>query len=548
MTLPKPAASTWMAISLALAYVVAFWSDPIGPGVWSPLGPDMLHGDSKSFFLSSSSLRYRTLGYPFFVETVRIVFGTVEAAPRVQLVVMAASVVFMGWAVGRAASRGVADGRRAARTGAARSVFGGRRRTAAGKAARRLGDPWTVAVVALALAVSAAPRFHAYVLSEALFVPLACVATGFFALFLACPTSWRGGALSASTGLAAVARPSALFFVAAWPVALWLVWDRCKGRRWRLAVASVAPMLALLLAEDFGRQFVRNAAPSTQVEIMNRRLFAKASMTISEPVLPERIRKDAALANFVADSRASAAPLRELLQRAPDWRIRAVVLRQSEAAIEMPRYWRETRWRVADLAETRNVSGEALLGELALAMLLSRPGGWAADAFVQWRALWFLYSINDAGLAARYASLVEGLEGDPAFVEADLIAPAAVRPEPVPVVLASRLGAMASFLASVAIVVLCAAERLRRAPRERNADLMIGAVASVMVHAHMAGTSFLAQAVLRFAVATWPLQAVYCACMARWAVNRLAGRLRRQLPVRASSSVDAASTRRKSSA
>ena len=535
MTLAKPAASSWIAIALALAYVVAFWSDPIGPHVWSPLGPDMLHGNSQSFFLSSSSLRYRTLGYPFFVEAVRVVFGTVEAVPRVQLVVMAASVVFMGWAVGRAASRGGTEGERT-RPEAGRSVpppprggsiSKGWWRADPGNAARRRGDPWTVAVVALVLAASAAPRFHAYVLSEALFVPFACVATGFLALFFAHPSSWRAGTFSAFMGLAAVARPSALFFVAAWPLALWLVWDRCKGRRWRTAVAFAAPMAALLVAEDFGRKFVPNASSATQVEIMNRRLFAKANMTISEPVLPERIREDAALADFVADSRASAAPLRQLLQRAPDWRIRAVVLRQAEAAIEMPRYWRETRWRVVDLAETRDAGGEALLGELALAMLLSRPGGWLADAFLQWRALWFLYSINDAALAARYASLVEGLEDDPVFVEADLIAPPAVRPEPAAVVLASRLGAMASFLASVAIVVLCAAERLRRSPDERSADLMAGAVASVMVHAHMVGTAFLAQAVLRFAIATWPLQAVYCTCMARWAVARLADRLRR---------------------
>ncbi len=522
MTLTKPAASSWIAVALALAYVVAFWSDPIGPHVWSPLGWDMLHGDSQAFFLSSPRLRYVPLGYPFFVEAVRVVFGTVEAVQRVQLVLMAASVVFMGWAVVRAASRGG--------TGASGGGGGHLQRTVAGRpgdAARRRGDPWTVAVVALVLAASAVPRFHAYVLSEALFVPFVCVATGFLALFFACPSSWRAGVFSVSMGLAAVARPSALFFVAAPPLALWLAWGRCKGRRWRTAVAFAAPMAALLLAEDFGRQFVPNASSATQVGIMNVRLFAKANMTISEPVLPERIRKDAALADFVADSRASAAPLRQLLQRAPDWRIRAVVLRQSGGAIEYSRYWRETRRRAAGLAETRSTSRDALLGELALAMLLSGPGGWMADAFLQWRSLWFLYSINDADLAARYASLVEGLEHDPVFVEADLIAPAAVRPEPAAVVLASRMAAMASFLASVAIVVLCVAERVRRAPEERSADLMAGAVASVMVHAHMVGTALLAQAILRYTVATWPLQAVYCTCMARWAVARLAGRLRR---------------------
>ncbi len=246
MTLAKPAASSWIAVALALAYVVAFWSDPIGPHVWSPLGPDMLHGDSKSFFLSSSSLRHRTLGYPFFVEAVRVVFGTVEAVPKVQLVVMAASVVFLGWAVGRATSRG---GTGASASGGTRpatfSGGGGGGRTGAGNRAWRRDDSWAVAVVALVLAASAAPRFHAYVLSEALFVPFACVATGLLALFLARPSAWRAVAFSASMGLAATARPSALFFVAAWPLVLWLAWDRCKGRRWRVAVASAAPLLAL---------------------------------------------------------------------------------------------------------------------------------------------------------------------------------------------------------------------------------------------------------------------------------------------------------------
>lgn len=463
----------------------------------------MLHGDSRSYFLSSSALRYRTLAYPLFMETVRAAFGTLAAVPKSQLLVAAASVVFIGWAAPRALA------------GDNLAVRG-----APGGGASRADQAWSAALVALVLVASGVPRFHAYVLSEALFVPLLCVAAGFLVLWSARPAPWSAAAWAATIGLAAAVRPSAMFFAAAWPFMLWLAWDRCKGRRLRMAAAVAAPLIIVVAVENASRSFFENASGATQAGIMHRRIFSKAVMMKAEPLLPDWVERDAPLADLARDARASAAPLRRLVQRAPDWRIRAVVLRNAEAAGEMARYRRELRWRADDLAETRGTTGEALLGELGRAMLLSRPGEWAANAALHWRALWFLYSLNDAGSAARYAALVDGLEDDRAYLEAGLVAPAAVRPEPSPVVLAGRAGALAAFLASVAAVLLAVAERLRREPGRRDPGLAAAAVSSVMVHGYMIGTAVVAQVHLRYVAAIWPLQAVCCVLLLRWAVRR----------------------------
>ncbi len=454
----------------------------------------MLHGDSPSYFPSSSAIRYRTLGYPAFLQAVLIVTQTLEAVPRIQVLLLAASVVFMGWAVGRA--------------------LGGR-------------PAWTVALVVIVLGLSTVPRFHAYVLSEGLFVPLSCVVAGLLVLFLAKPTPWLATGLASALGIAVTVRPSGLFFAVAGPFVLWLVWDRCKGTRWRITVAAALPMIVIVAAEQVGRGFVENASRGTPAGAMHRRIFSKAVMIKSEPVLPGRVQRDAPLAAFVAEARASAAPLRDLVQRSPDWRIRAVLLRNAEAAGEFPRYWREIGWRAADLGEVRGKTGEALVGELGRTMLLSRPDEWAANAILHWRALWFLYSINDAGLTARHASLVEGMEHDPVFQEAAVVAPVAVRPEAPWIVFGGRLGALASLLASAAAVVLCVAERFRLEPRRRDAGLAAAAATSLMAHCYMFGIAVVAHAHLRYAVAIWPLQAVYCTLVARWAACRWTDRRRR---------------------
>ena len=137
---------------MAAAYVAWFWSNPIGGGAWSPFGDDPMYGDAIGYIHFN---RYRTAGYPVFLDLVAAVFGSVEAAPRVQLALAAASVWLLAWSAARAAAA-----------------------------------PGLAPALALVLfAVSSATRFHAYILSEALFVPLLCVMAGLLALAAARPAA-----------------------------------------------------------------------------------------------------------------------------------------------------------------------------------------------------------------------------------------------------------------------------------------------------------------------------------------------------------------------
>ena len=159
----------WLAAAsvLALGYAALSWWNPVGAGGWAPFGPSMATPDSASYLRLDADPR-TWAGYPAFLALVVGLFGTPEAVPPIQAAITAASALFLARA-----------------------------------AARVSGAPLLAPVAALAvLAPSAASRFDAYLLSEALFVPLLVAALGCAALAAARPTAARFAAGAACAALA----------------------------------------------------------------------------------------------------------------------------------------------------------------------------------------------------------------------------------------------------------------------------------------------------------------------------------------------------------
>ena len=480
------AALSWGPAALAAGYAVVFWLAPDpGGAAWRVLaGPlEPMQADSRSFIAFDPR---RTAGYPLFLDLVAAVFGSVAAAPKVQLALAAASAWFLGWSFARA-----------------------------------MGAPWLAAVlVPAALAASAAARFHAYILSEALFVPLSCAMAGFLALAAARPTARAAFAAALACGLAAAVRPSGAALLAVWPLLLWFVWGRIAGRRARFAAAIAAP-LALCAAAEWAAWRAAHPDAPARPTVAGRLLFAKSLLVEPEPPPPA----DAELAAFIAEARSAAAPFRVLAAGAPDWRARTILLERGQFLLWEPIYARLFRERAKALAARRGTVPDRLLGAAALRGLLAAPGEWAANAWVHYRGLWTQYSIAGPDFARRSGAWVARLDDLPA-VRAALPEDRTGRRRPAPRWAAALNGAATSvsFLASLAALAAAALRRLRSGAGGLDPGLAAAALAALAVHASFALLALVNYAHLRYAAAAWPLQAAYCAALAalalRWARRR----------------------------
>ena len=472
---------------MAAAYVAWFWSNPIGGGAWSPLGDDPMHGDAIGYIRFN---RYRTAGYPVFLDLVAAVFGSVEAAPRVQLALAAASVWFLAWSAARAA------------------------------AAPRLAP-----ALALALfAASSAARFHAYILTEALFVPLLCVMAGFLALAVARPVPGAAGAAALACGLAIAVRPAGIGLLAVWPALLWLAWGRLAGRRLRFAAAIAAPLAACALAEAAAWRAAHPALVE-RPNLAGRMLFAKAHMT--EARTPPRLAADADTAAFLAGARAAAAPARALATAAPDWRTRAFALEYAESRFFIAFYRDPFLPRVAALAARRGTTVDGFLGAAALSTLLAAPGEWARNAWTHYRALWTHHSIYGAEFLRRRGAWLARID-DLRARGGEAAAPARRGPQPEWLAAANRAATAASFLASIAVLAAAALRRPRGVGGGPGAALAAAALCALAVHGYFALSAAVNHVHLRYAAAMWPLQAVYCALPAWLAVRAIAARAARR--------------------
>ena len=172
------AALPWLLALLAIAYVALHWSQPL---TMSP--------DSGGYLAFSE---HRTAGYPLFLDAVELVFGSTDAAPKVQLVIAAAAFTFLGWSLHHTFRS---------------PLFA------------------LMPVVALML-YPRVTELHAHILTESIFISLMCFVVGGITLSLR-RSSWRWIVLAAvACGLAITVRPAALSLLAIWPFLLWLAWRR----------------------------------------------------------------------------------------------------------------------------------------------------------------------------------------------------------------------------------------------------------------------------------------------------------------------------------
>ena len=468
----------WLPAAMAAGYAAWFWSNPIGGGAWSPFGDGPMHGESESYLRPNSR---RATGYPLFLHSAIFVFGSVEAVPRVQLALAAASAWFLGWSAGRAARA-----------------------------------PWLAPALAGALfAAFAAVRLHAYILSEALFLPLSCAALGLLALNAARPAARTACAAALACGLAIMTRPAGLGLLAAWPALLWFVWGRLAGRRLRFAAAAALPLALCALAEGAAwRAFHPDIAE--RPNIANRQMFAKALLTEEEPAAA----LDAELAGFLADARSLAAPLRAVVAGAPDWRTRTFLLERAQHGLLYPFWPSEFRPRLEAAAERRGTTPHRLVGVVARAALLGAPLGWMANAGLHYRALWSNYAIYDADAARRRADGLARFDDVPILRDS----PMPGRPRdaaPGPVAALNAAGTWASFLLSLAAIGAAAWRRARAGAGGVDGALALAALSALAVHGYFATTALLHFVQLRYSAAMWPIQAVYCVLLAAWALRAM---------------------------
>lgn len=471
-----------LLIVLALGYVGLCWTAPIGHHVWSPLGATMLHGDSESFFLERPAARYRWVGYPLFLELVEAVFGTVNAVPRVQLVLLAAAVCFLGFAVWQA-----------------------------------LRAPWlALALAASVFGVSAVLRLHAYLLSEGVFVPLVCALAGVVALLARRPTALLAAAGAALCGLAITVRPAGIAMLALWPALAWLLWPRCVGRRVRLAAAVALPLVLAFGAEAVAWKSIHGWA-SERHSIVDRALFAKAVL-VPRPPPPAAI-GDTELAEFLTDARRRTAPLRDLIAAAPERRMGAIQLRNAEGHVEGVSYGL-LREPIAELANRRGAAADPLLGEIGWRAMLSLPGAWFANAATHWLSLWTYYSVNDAAFARRYQAYVRSKTdvGNAALFEAaNIVRPKAAAPKPLAVVWVVRLTAAVALAVTLFTLGAVVWRRIGRGLEAVDDGLVVAAAASLLAHGPVLVVAIFNKALLRYIAVTWPLQALCMLLLAHWA-------------------------------
>ena len=470
----QPAGGKWLPWLLALsaaAYTAWFWSDPIGDGRWfSPFGGDMLHSDSDPYITFKAP---RTAGYPVFLDLAEAVFGTWRAAPRVQLVLLAGAVFFLGSAVFRA-----------------------------------FRAPWLALSLALAVfGLNAVARFHAYILSEALFAPLLYATTGCLALFVARPTARLAAVAALLCGLAVAVRPAGLLLLAIWPILLWLLGRRCAGRRWRLAAAVAVPLALCALAEYAAWHRAHGDLPG-RPNVADRHFFAKALMMDAEPAV-----RDPEVADVLSDAWRATAAFRKAVADAPDWQSRTILLMRAEQDAGRGKHTRPFRHRLSELARP---TGRHRSYSAAREVVFARPREWMANAAVHYVGLWAHYTIHDEAFSRRWAAWTEGLD-DEVLRSSRIAEPLPWGPFPRWVTLPHRLATVASFLASLIVLGLAARQRLGKG--RVDDDLVVGAVAALTVHACYVMAAVFNTVELRYAAAMWPFQAVYGLVLVRWMLN-----------------------------
>ena len=291
---------------------------------------------------------HRTAGYPLFLRAVEALFGTTDAATKVQVVLAASAFAFLGWSVHRAF----------------RSPF------------------FAIAPVVALMLYPRVANLHGYILTESIFVSLLCLMIGAIALSAHRPT-WQWFAFAAlACGLAIAVRPAGLSLLVVWPLLFWLIWRRCEGRRLALAAAAVAPIALCIVAENviWHAYHDNDSRPS----LADRHLFSKALIIEPEPSL-----SDPELAGIVAMGREVMAPARALIAGAPSHYARASSVSRSSRSQVSTRHTRSVfSPKVRAVAGQRGLEEHRVVAQIGRPAMLSAPIAWVGNALTHYTGLW----------------------------------------------------------------------------------------------------------------------------------------------------------------
>lgn len=449
----------WALGLLAVAYVAVLWTNPLGEPTYS--------FDSESYLEFHTT---RTAGYPLFLDLTEAVFGTVDAAPGVQLTLGAASFAFLAWSIHRA-----------------------------------FGAPLLAFLVALSLFGNPElARYHASILTESPFVSLLCVMMGAMALLIARPTPTRAAASALACGMAIAIRPAGLSLLPIWPILLWFLWDRTAGQRRRLAAAVLAPLALCALAESVVWR-ANHPDRASRPSLVNLHLFAKALVMESVPLA-----ENDELDRFLGTARARMAPARQFIAGAPDWQTWLLLLSRYEWAGQYELF----RDEVDTLAEQRGTIGNDLMGDIGWRAVAAAPVAWARNSLSHYVGLWTVYELITPATSERYAAYVQPARVP--FFETGTIRsfhPAHAAGWPSRVVMAG------GFLVTVLSVGIAGVRRWRGRGAGLDGRLVLAAVCGLLVHGHYLLVALFSTAVVRYSLAVWPLLALCGLLLADYGVR-----------------------------
>ena len=459
------AALPLLLILMGASYVVYYWSNPVG-----------LYPDSNGYLTFSE---HRTAGYPIFIRLTTALFGTVDAVPKVQLIIAAGTFAFLGWSLSRTF----------------RSSF------------------VVLAPVLLLMLYPQIADVHGYILTESLFISLLCMFVGSLALAVWRPT-WSSVAIAALVcGLAITVRPAAMSLLIVWPFLFWLIWRRCDKGKVALVAAVIVPIALCLVVENVLWHMHHDSV--SRPNLADRHLFAKALIIESEPQV-----SDPELAQVVAEGRRVMAPGRELIAGAPSHYARTRLLVDFEVAAQHATYWRVFSPEIRAIAQQRGVGEYDVLAQVSRSAMLNAPVGWVRNALAHYWGLWFPYwAYVSTDVLGEYQVYIESVEPNTLFNDRPIFGH---KEPPSPVIrVLLRLTMAAGLLVSTLSVGLVVWQRLISTSRSPDSRLVVAAVSGLAVHAHFLMVGLLGVVATRYAGAMGPLLAICGVLLASWVIEQV---------------------------
>lgn len=458
------AAFTCLLILLAVGYAAYYWPNPVE-----------LYPDSNGYLTFSE---HRTAGYPVFIMLVKAVFGTVDAVPKAQLIIAAASFAFLGWSLHRAFQS---------------SLF-------------------AVTPVVLLMLYPQIGDVHSYILTESLFISLLCLLTGSLTLITWRPTWYLVAAAALACGLAIITRPAAFSLLVIWPFLFLLLWRQFDRRRIALVTAVIAPIAVCLIAENVLWHVYHDS--EHRPNLADRHLFAKALMIEPNPQIP-----DPELARVVAEGRRVMAPGRDLIAGAPSHYARTRLLVDFEVAAQHATYHRVFAPEVRAIAQQRGIGEYDVLAQMGRPAMLNTPVGWLRNALAHYWGLWFPYwAYASPGILEEYQSYIKSVEPNTLFEDRPIFRH---KEPPGPVLrILLRLTMGVGLLISTLAVGFAVAQRLIWRSRSPDSRLVVAALCGLAIHAHFLMVGLLGVVATRYAGAMGPLLATCGVLLVSWGIEQ----------------------------